>query len=82
MKILKRLPINKWIGYGLLMIYVIVAIIFIVFCTTLDMLPIRYMIIIGVIFAIFSVVFLIMHENLIPSIIASVLSVVLMMINA
>lgn len=77
MKILKRLPINKWIGYGLLMIYVIVAIIFIVFCTTLDMLPIRYMIIIGVIFAIFSVVFLIMHENLIPSIIASVLSVVL-----
>ena len=75
MNFIKKLGINKLIGYILLVLYLIAAVVFIGFCTTLNMLPVLYLVIIGITLAIFGVIFAIMHEKLIPSIISSVLTI-------
>lgn len=77
MKKHKDLHINKWIGYILLALYLPSAIGFIWYCTTLGMLPVKYIIIAAIILAIFGVLFAIMHEKLATSVIASILTIVL-----
>lgn len=77
MRNLKELHINKWIGYVLLTLYVVSAIGFIYYCTTLDMLPVKYVVIIGFVLAILAVVLTIMQERLVTSIIAILLTIVL-----
>lgn len=57
MKEHKDLHINKWIGYILLALYLPSAIGFIWYCTTLGMLPVKYIIIAAIILAIFGVLF-------------------------
>ena len=73
----RKLPIYKAIGYILLLIYVLAAICLLFFIFALGMIPTQYIIIAAVVMAIFAVIFAIMHERKIPSIIASVLTVIL-----
>ena len=73
----KKLPIYKAIGYILLLIYVLAAVCLLFFIFALGMIPTQYIIIAAVVMAIFAVIFAIMHERKIPSIIASVLTVIL-----
>lgn len=74
---LKRLKINKWIGYILLVLYISSAIGFTWYCTTLDMFPVKYIVIIAIVLAIFAVSIFLMHEKLILSMIGSALTVLL-----
>lgn len=73
----RKLPIYKAIGYILLLIYVLAAVCLLFFVFALGMIPTQYIIIAAVVMAIFAVIFAIMHERKIPSIIASVLTVIL-----
>ena len=75
MKILKKS--NKWIGYILLALYVVSAIGFVYYCTTLNMFPGKYIVIMAIVFAILVVLIMIMHERILTSIIASILTIVL-----
>lgn len=77
MKPKRKLPIYKAIGYILLLIYVLAAVCLLFFVFALGMIPTQYIIIAAVVMAIFAVIFAIMHERKIPSIIASVLTVIL-----
>lgn len=77
MKPKRKLPIYKAIGYILLLIYVLAALCLLFFIFALGMIPTQYIIIAAVLMAIFAVIFAIMHERKIPSIIASVLTVIL-----
>lgn len=77
MKKLKELHIHKWIGYILLALYVVSAIGFVFYCTTLNMFPVKYIVIIGIVLAIFAVLLAIMHERLVTSIIAILLTIAL-----
>lgn len=74
---LKQRKINKWIGYILLAFYVPSAIGLTWYCTTLDMLPVKYIIIIAIVLAIFAVLIVIMHERLVTSLIAIILTMFL-----
>lgn len=76
MKLFKKLSVNKLIGYVLLVVYVITAAVFVSFCATLNMLPTIYLVILGVMLAIVGVIFVIMHEKFIFSVIASLLTAI------
>lgn len=73
----KKLHINKWIGYVLLALYVVSAVGFVYYCTTLNMLPVKYIVIISIVLAILAVVLAIMHERLVTSIISIMLTIAL-----
>ena len=64
----------KVLGYALLALYIIAAICFLFFGGRMNLLPFNFMVIIGIIQAIIAVVFAIMHEKKVQSIIASILS--------
>lgn len=74
---LKQLKINKWIGYVLLALYVMSGIGFIRQCAALDMLPVKYILIIAIVLAIFAVLIVIMHERMVTSLFAIVLTILL-----
>ena len=71
----QKLSLYKKIGYILLIPYIIAAISLLVSFSNLDMLPINYLAIIGVLLAIIGAILAIMHEQKTPSIVASVSSV-------
>lgn len=75
----KYLRILKIIGYILLVIYVVAVAGVLVYSTTLDMLPGKYLLMIGVIMAILGVIFAIMHERIMTSFIASILTLVMIL---
>ncbi|MGL6197850.1 MAG: LCP family protein [Lachnospiraceae bacterium] len=66
--------IRKIVGYTLLGLYIIAMIVLLVSFASLNMLPVKYMVILGLILTILAVLMAIMHEKQIASIIASVLS--------
>lgn len=74
---LKQLKLNIWIGYILLALYVVSAIGLVYYLTTMDMLPLKYIVIISLALIVFAVLLAIMHQKLVSSIIAIVLSVAL-----
>lgn len=74
---LKELHINKWVGYILLALYLASAIGFTGYCTTLDMFPVKYILIIGIVLLIAGVILAIMHERFVTSIISIVLTIVM-----
>ncbi|MEY8283647.1 LCP family protein [Lachnospiraceae bacterium 50-23] len=78
---LKNMEIQKVIGYILLLLYSISIIGVLIIASGLDMLPGKYLLIIGIIMAIFGAVLAIMHEKLVTSVIASVLSVVMIVLS-
>lgn len=75
----KYLRTLKIIGYILLAIYVVSVAGVLIYSTTLDMLPGKYIVMIGVIMAILGVVFAIMHERMVTSFIASLLTLVMIL---
>lgn len=75
----KYLRILKIIGYILLVIYVVAVAGVLVYSTTLDMLPGKYLVMLGVIMAILGVIFAIMHERIMTSFIASILTLVMIL---
>lgn len=77
MEKLKQINLNKWIGYILLALYVVSAIGFVYYCTTLNLFPGKYIVIMAIVFAILAVLIMIMHERILTSIIASILTIVL-----
>ncbi len=81
MKKLKNIPIYKIIGYILIAIYLIAMAVFLFSAANLNMIPIKLMLIIGVCFAILAAVFAIMHEKLFTSIIASLLTIAVIVLS-
>ena len=75
MEKLKNTNIYQWIGYGLTVVYVLAAAWLLIKAAGLDMLPGKYLLIIGILLAILAAVFLIMHERFLSSVIASLLTV-------
>jgi len=73
----KNKNMRKQLGYALLVVYLIAMIVLLVFCASLNMLPVKYIVIISLLLLILGVLMAIMHEKQMASIIASVLSVVL-----
>lgn len=78
---LKNLHIHKVIGYVLLFLYMIAVISMLYVVSGLDMLPAKFLLIIGIVMAILGAVLAIMHEKLLTSVIASVLSVVMIALS-
>lgn len=70
----KALSLRQKIGYSFLSVYSVAALIFLVFCLKVDMLPAVYLGIITVVFAILGVLFWIMHRKWSTSVMADVLS--------
>ena len=66
--------IRKIIGYTLLGLYIIAMIVLLVSFAGLNMLPVKYMVVLGLILTILAVLMAIMHEKQIASIVASVLT--------
>lgn len=77
MEKLKKLHINQWIGYILLVLYVVSGAGLVFYCTALNMIPVKFIVIIGIILAIFAVLLAIMHERLVTSVIAIILTIAL-----
>ena len=77
MNIGTKKDILKIVGYALLALYIVAAGCFLIFCGKMNLLPEKFLIIIGILQAIIAVAFAIMHEKRIQSIIASVLSALL-----
>ena len=73
----KGLPIRKVVGYSFIAVYAVAAFVLVIFCIGLNMLPVRYLLILGVILAILAVLFAIMQEKFATGIAADVLSVIL-----
>ena len=73
----KKLQINKYLGYALLAVYAIVAIGLIYYCITLGMFPPLYLVILTVVLAILGILSFLMHKRLTTSIIASGVTVIL-----
>ena len=67
----------KLIGYFFIAFYALCAIAFLTFCADLHMFPVTYMVIAAAVFAIFGVIFAIMQEKFILSIVADILCVLL-----
>ena len=67
-------------GYVLLTMYVIAAICFLIFCGITNLVPGQILIFIGIVQAIIAVLFAIMHDRKMQSIIASVLSALLIIV--
>lgn len=82
MKIKKHrgLSLRKKIGYSILSIYAVSALIFIVFCIGLDMLPAMYITVFGAILAILGVLLAVMQRWFATAIIADVLCVLFTML--
>lgn len=80
MKRRSKFNIQKKIGYALLALYVIAVICLLVFSAGLNMLPVSYLVIIGLLMAVLGVVMAIMHEKQIASIIASIFTVILIIL--
>lgn len=78
---LKNLQIYKIIGYVLLFLYIVAAVAVLFFIWGLDMLPAQYLLIIGILMAIVGAVLAIMHEKVFTSAIASLLSVVMIVLS-
>lgn len=74
----KYLRLLKIIGYSLLAVYAIAVVGILIYSTTLDMLPGKYIVMIGIVMAILGAVFGIMHEKQITSFIASILLVMIL----
>ena len=64
MKKLKNLQIFKLIGYALLGLYIVAVIGMLYVVSGLDMLPAKFLLIIGIVMAILGAVLAIMHEKL------------------
>ena len=77
MKNYKNQQINRYIGYVFLVIYIIMAVALMIQVADLGMFPLLYLAIIVVIFMILGVLFFLMHRKLATSIIASILSLVM-----
>ena len=77
----KNLHIYKIAGYILLFLYMIAVIGMLYVVSGLDMLPAKFLLIIGIVMAILGAVLAIMHEKLLTSVIASVLSVVMIALS-
>jgi len=70
----------KIVGYALLALYIVASIYLLLFCGRMNLLPAKFLIIIGISQAIVAVVFAIMHEKRSQSIIASALSALLIVV--
>lgn len=81
MKRLKNIPIYKIIGYILIAVYLVAMAALLFSAANLNMIPVKLMLIIGVCFAILAAVFAIMHEKLFTSIIASLLTVAVIVLS-
>ena len=73
---IKALHLDKWIGYGLLGLYLIAAVVLVILCININIFPFTYIAILSIILAIIAVGFAIMHLRTIPSFIASGLSII------
>lgn len=73
----KGLSIRKKTGYSFLSVYGVAAIIFLVFCIKVDMLPALYIGSITLVLTILGLLFALMHRRLTTSIIADILCVLL-----
>lgn len=77
MKKIQKICINKWIGFVLLVLYVVSAAGFVFYCTKLGMLPAKYIAIIDAVLAALAVLFAVMHKRLVSSVISMVFTVIL-----
>lgn len=73
----KKIQMFKVIGYVLVFIYIFAFFILLLSMANLDMIPIKYIAIIGIVFSIFASLFAWMHERKFLSVIASLLSIVM-----
>lgn len=74
---LKNLHANEHVGYVTLIVYIVMAFALIVQATDLNMFPISYLAIISIVFVALGVLFFLMHRKLATSVIASVLSLIM-----
>ena len=72
----ENMKLHKKVGYVLLALYIITALVLLIFSARLNMLPFNYLAILGVLLAIIGVILAIMHEKKGQSIVASISSVV------
>lgn len=77
MKNYKNQQINRYIGYVFLVIYITMSVALLVQAADLNMFPIFYLVIISIVFAALGILFFLMHRKLVTSIIASVLSLIM-----
>ena len=73
----RGLPIRKMVGYSFIAVYAVAAFVLIIFCIGLDMLPVKYLLILGIVLAILAVLFAIMQEKFATGIIGDVLCALL-----
>ncbi len=74
---LKNIHANKYVGYVILMVYIVMASALIVQAADLNIFPISYLAIILIVFVALGVLFFLMHRKPVTSVIASVLSLVM-----
>lgn len=76
-KLNKEQRIGKYIGYILLLFYIIMSVVLLIQAADLNMFPISYLAIISIVFVALGALFFLMHRKLVTSIIATVLSLVM-----